>query len=127
MKHSAASLDSEAGARCQPCGSAQLGWQPVDNAQLVQQLAAHAQLIQQFAAHAQLTQQLAAHVQIADYEQLDRPTAEEAALQLPEEVQAVGRQLGHAGGWRQAAGQLPGPDFARCRGFLKLLMVFQIQ
>ncbi len=89
---------------------AQLGWQPVDNAQLVQQLA-------------QLTQQLAAHAPIADYEQLGPPTAEEAARQLPEEVQAVGRLLGHAGGWRQAAGQPLAPDFARCRGFLKLLIV----
>ncbi len=120
MEHSAASLGSEAEARCQLCGTAQLGWQPVDNAQFVQQLAALAPLTQQFAAHAQLTQQFAAHAPIADYEQLDRPTAEEAARQLPEEVQAVGRLLGHAGGWRQAAGQPPGPDFARCRGFLKL-------
>jgi hypothetical protein len=117
MKHGAASLGSEAGARCQPCVTAQLGWQPVDNAQLVQQLAVHAQL----------TQQYAPHVQTADYEQLAPPTAEEAARQQPEEVQAVGRRLGHAGGWRQAAGQPPGPDFSRCRGFLKLIMVFQIQ
>jgi hypothetical protein len=121
MKH------SEAAARCQPCGTAQLGWQPDDNAQLVQQLAAHAPFVQQLAARAELTQQFAAHVQIADCEELDPPTAEEAARQLPEVVQAVGQRLGHAGGWRQAAGQPPGRDFARCRGFLKLLMVFQIQ